>query len=147
MLWLPQVVSRCKLEFTEIIKPNKIVAAIPISKNRFVPFWIQVVILYVHRRLFQASSISSRFEGGPWEDTGQGDFQNPALPESKVGISQSDGTFKIVVVKASVEILNCTDFIIHHTKCDSILFTVTRVWSSINLFNFWIQTEFKMWNI
>lgn len=34
---------------------------------------------------------------------------------------------QFVVDEESVEILNCTDFIIHYIKCSSILFTVARV--------------------
>lgn len=44
-----------------------------------------------------------------------------------IWISQNDVTSKFVVDEESVEILNCTDFIIHNTECNSILFTVARV--------------------
>lgn len=36
-------------------------------------------MLYILRRLFRASSISRKFEGVTWEDTGQGDFERSLL--------------------------------------------------------------------
>lgn len=56
--------------------------------------------------------------------------------KTKLGISQNDATSKFVVDEESVEILNCTDFIIPNIKCNSILFTVARVCCGVNLFNF-----------
>lgn len=46
------------------LNQTKSLPLIPISKNCFVPFRIQVVILYILGRLFRASSISRKCEGG-----------------------------------------------------------------------------------
>lgn len=105
-------------------------------------------MLYILRRLFRASSISRKFEGVFGKTQGRVTLRDPcACMKTKIGISQNDVTSKFVVDEESVEILNCTDFIIHNTKCNSILFTVARVCCGVNLFNFSIQTEFKVLNI
>lgn len=94
-------------------------------------------MLYILRSLFRTSSISRKFEGVFGKTQGRVTLRDPcACMKTKIGISQNDVTSKFVVDEESVEILNCTDFIIHNTKCNSILFTVARVCCGVNLFNF-----------
>lgn len=55
--------------------------------------------------------------------------------KTEIEVNQNDVASKSVVDEEPVKILNCTDFIIHNTKCHSILFTV---WQGCDVLTFLI---------